>query len=87
MILFAMPFSYPPYCLLLFALMLYWRPEWSGEMDGQTIHIEKRLFQSLWSGWMGLNESGELPGFNILFHQRGGDRNQSAGIMANDVNS
>ena len=56
-------------------------------MDGQTICIKKRFFQSLWSSWMGLNKSGELPGLNLLSHEGGSDRNQGTGIVANDVNS
>ena len=62
-------------------------PEWPWEMDGQTIPIKKRFFQGLWSGWMGLNESGELPGLNLLSYEGGSDRNQGTGIVANDVNS
>ena len=70
---------------MLFALCL--SSQWPWEMDGQTIPVKKRLFQSLWSGWMGLKESGEFIGFNILVHQGRGYRDQIAGIVANDVNS
>src|SRR4030042_4797840 len=56
-------------------------------MGGQTICIKKCFFQSLWSGWMGLNESGELPGLNLPSYEGGSDRNQGTGIVANDVNS
>ena len=42
-------------CTMLLALCL--SSQWLWEMDSQTLHVKKRLFQNLWSGWMGLNDS------------------------------